>query len=407
MQSTDQRGSGLFAVTAIAICLSSSGCTIVRTNCPACPSAGVPPPTQVCAADPVQVREEMAATIFAPSRISSTDAPEMLFMSAGGSWGAWGAGVLYGWAQQGTRPQFEVVTGSSTGALLGVFAVLAEPCPGPGGSCVTEMDEKMKQVYTTVENDDIFKQRSLLSVGYSNSINTLEPLRQLVKDTFTPDVVQKVGEIYTTTGRQLWVGTTNLDTGEFCNWNLSRLAAENQYDRFIDLLIASSANPGVFDPILIDGALHADGGVRHQIYGPWVEGAVDAYADAISGVTPVPPDKPTAYAIVNGQMAVRRQCVANHIAPVVLRASSILMNDALVGDLYQARMRLDGSIPKWDLFTTRIPGDYALWPSPDQFVPTQMLDLFNRGLQVAGNMGKWTAGIPPASVPATECLPLM
>ena len=65
-------------------------------------------------------------------------------------------------------------------------------------------------------------------------------------------------------------------------------------------------------------ALHADGGVRHQIYGPWVEGAVDAYTAARSGVATVTPDRPTAYAIVNGQMAARKQCVINQILPVML-----------------------------------------------------------------------------------------
>jgi hypothetical protein len=261
---------------------------------------------------------------------SGTDAPEMLVLSAGGSWGAWGAGVLYGWAQSGTRPQFEVITGSSTGALLGVFAILAGPCLTPGACCVTAMDDKMKRVYTTVKDDDIYKQRSPLCMPLSNSINTLGPLRQLARNTCTPAVVQQVGQIYTTTGRQLWVGTTNLDTGEFCTWNLSRIALLGQYSRFIDLLIASSANPGIFDAVYIDGALHADGGVCHQIHGAWVEGAVNACADATTTVSQVPPDK---------------------------------------------------------------------------IVPAQMLDLFNQGLLVGGDTRKWTAGVPPAGVPNTECLP--
>jgi len=54
----------------------------------------------------------------------------------------------------------------------------------------------MKEVYTTVEYDDIYKRRSLLSIGYSNSINTRGPLRELVEATFTPTVVAKVGQIY-------------------------------------------------------------------------------------------------------------------------------------------------------------------------------------------------------------------
>jgi hypothetical protein len=392
------------AIVSLVTWFTLASCNAMRTTCPACPSGTSLAPVKICSAEPDEIREEMAATVFNPSTSSNTDAPEMLFMSAGGSWGAFGAGVLYAWAEAGTRPQFEVVTGSSTGALLGVFAILGAPCTA-GVSCVTQIDEDMKAVYTTSTNADIFTPRSFLALPFGNSINTLEPLRALVKKTFTPTIVQQVGQIYTTTGRQLWVGTTDLDSGQFCNWNLSRIAADGDYQRFVDLLIASSANPGVFDPVIIDGALHADGGVRHQLYGAWVEGAVAAYDDARSGKPPIA-DHPVAYAIVNGQMAVRRQCVTNHIAPVVLRSSQILMNDALVGDLYQAKARLAAGSPPWDLLTTRVPSTYKLWPSPDHFVPANMLDLFQQGRAIGGDLGKWTVGVPNAGVPETECLPM-
>ncbi|MCI1141245.1 patatin-like phospholipase family protein [Sphingomonas sp. WKB10] len=42
----------------------------------------------------------------------------MLALSGGADEGAYGAGVLNGWTQSGTRPEFSVVTGVSTGALI-------------------------------------------------------------------------------------------------------------------------------------------------------------------------------------------------------------------------------------------------------------------------------------------------
>ena len=48
----------------------------------------------------------------------------VLAISGGGSRGAYGAGVLEGWTATGTRPDFEVVTGISTGALMATFAFL-------------------------------------------------------------------------------------------------------------------------------------------------------------------------------------------------------------------------------------------------------------------------------------------
>jgi len=38
--------------------------------------------------------------------------------------GSAGAGVLVGWTETGTRPQFDIVTGISTGALIAPFAFL-------------------------------------------------------------------------------------------------------------------------------------------------------------------------------------------------------------------------------------------------------------------------------------------
>ncbi|NIO08001.1 MAG: patatin family protein, partial [Deltaproteobacteria bacterium] len=47
-----------------------------------------------------------------------------LAISGGGDSGAFGAGLLVGWTEAGNRPQFRVVTGVSTGALIAPFAFL-------------------------------------------------------------------------------------------------------------------------------------------------------------------------------------------------------------------------------------------------------------------------------------------
>ena len=67
-----------------------------------------------------------------------------LALSGGGSNGAFGAGILNGWTQAGTRPDFKVVTGISTGALIAPFAFL-----GSG------YDEQLKTVYTSTRTRDI------------------------------------------------------------------------------------------------------------------------------------------------------------------------------------------------------------------------------------------------------------
>ena len=52
---------------------------------------------------------------------------DMLAISGGAAGGAYGAGALIGLTEAGTRPEFALVTGVSTGALIAPFAFLGQP----------------------------------------------------------------------------------------------------------------------------------------------------------------------------------------------------------------------------------------------------------------------------------------
>ena len=69
-----------------------------------------------------------------------------LILSTGGEDGAFGAGLLSGWSKAGTRPEFSLVTGVSTGALIAPYAFL-----GP------RYDEQLRDAYTTISATDIFE----------------------------------------------------------------------------------------------------------------------------------------------------------------------------------------------------------------------------------------------------------
>lgn len=60
------------------------------------------------------------------AREQGSDLPPAVFLaiSGGGDKGAFGAGLLNGWSARGGRPQFKMVTGVSTGALIAPFAFL-------------------------------------------------------------------------------------------------------------------------------------------------------------------------------------------------------------------------------------------------------------------------------------------
>ena len=83
----------------------------------------------------------------------------ILALSSGGASGAFGAGALAGLTTSGTRPQFTVVTGVSTGALVAPFAFL-----GPS------WDEEMTGVFTMGKRTDCCNRAA--SARYSARVST-------------------------------------------------------------------------------------------------------------------------------------------------------------------------------------------------------------------------------------------
>ena len=96
-----------------------------------------------------------------PARARAGELPPAYFLaiSGGGDNGAYGAGFLNGWTASGTRPEFKVVTGISTGALIAPFAFL-----GP------KYDYVLERVYTTTAQKDIFKKRGLKSLLFGDAM---------------------------------------------------------------------------------------------------------------------------------------------------------------------------------------------------------------------------------------------
>ena len=103
----------------------------------------------------------------------------VLALSGGGADGAFGAGLLTGWSESGKRPRFDVVTGVSTGALMATLAFLG-----------SEYDPVMKDVYTTIKNDDIYKEKGLTSL-LSDSLLDSTPLKKKIESVVTDELLDK------------------------------------------------------------------------------------------------------------------------------------------------------------------------------------------------------------------------
>jgi predicted acylesterase/phospholipase RssA len=123
-----------------------------------------------------------------------------LAISGGGDDGAYGAGLLCGWTLAGNRPEFKLVTGISTGALIAPFAFL-----GP------KYDGKLREVYTNSSHKDILEERGLDAAVFDDGLADNSPLWKLLQKHVSEEMLREVAQEYKK-GRILLVATTNLDS---------------------------------------------------------------------------------------------------------------------------------------------------------------------------------------------------
>lgn len=173
-----------------------------------------------------------------------------LVLSGGGSKGAFQIGVLkYLLGELSTS--YDIFAGISVGAINSAF--LAQY---PAGDESVSYED-LKSIWDTVDNSSIFKTRynvlpDILSMAFSaitsKSLYDSSPLQELISDNLVTSMVN-------TSGKLLRVGAVSLNTTKKRYWT------ETSED-LIDGVIASSAFPGFFNPVEIDGQLWTDGGVR-------------------------------------------------------------------------------------------------------------------------------------------------
>lgn len=204
---------------------------------------------------------------YLQSRGHTGPIPPAIFLavSGGGDNGAFGAGLLNGWTAAGTRPEFKLVTGISTGALIAPFAFL-----GPA------YDDELREFYTSVTPADILKMRSFLAVITSDAVADNAPLWKLVEKQVDRAVLDAIAAEYQK-GRLLLVATVDLDARQAVLWNMTKIAASQDpkaLDLFRSVMIASAAIPGTFPPVMIDveangeryQEMHVDGGTMAQVF---------------------------------------------------------------------------------------------------------------------------------------------
>ena len=303
----------------------------------------------------------------------------ILALSGGGADGAFGAGALVGLTRSKLRPQFSVVTGVSTGALIAPYAFL-----GP------DWDDQLVEVYTSGRAEHLLHSRGLGAL-FGSSVYSGTPLKQLVDRYATDALIQAVAR-EASTGRLLLVATTDVSTGEPVIWDLGSIAMNGGAGAralFRDVLVASASVPGLFPPVVIRvqeqqalyDEVHVDGTVSVPFFVPlaFVEPTRDASDPSHGAVV---------YVIVDGRLS-------EQPAPLRLRARSILSRSVSAGLNHMLRTTLeltatDAELEGAQFQFAAIPLAYPERRSFD-FRTQSMRSLFQYGYQCAQAGRLWTS----------------
>ena len=315
----------------------------------------------------------------------------ILVITGGGSYGAYPAGVLVGWTQTGTRPEFDVVTGISTGALIGAFAFL-----GSGE------DAELQKSYTTLRNSDVYRRNRLLPGILSEALADTAPLKRVIADLATDARIRRYAAEQQK-GRRFYVGTTDLDARRAIVWDMGAIASRGTPEGnklFRDVLLASASIPAFFPPVRIEVTVdgkryverHIDGGTTSSMFfaPPWVppEGRAalppgwlhgsDVYILVAGKLYPDPtPVKPRTYAIASN-------------------AISTIVYDQTRSDLH--KLFLLSAVTGMNYHMAVTPKDVPLPKSSTEFDPNAMSQLFCAGVEWARSGPQWR-DTPPGGEP--------
>ncbi len=316
---------------------------------------------------------------------------DCLIVSGGGDWGAFGAGFLKGWhkvpAQHPlAKPEFDIVTGVSTGTLIAPFAFLGD-------------EPAIDQIVTLYRNPgvDWVKQRGMLYFLPDNiSFSEVPGLEREVRRHVTMDMVRRITKAGAD-GRMLVVNTTNLDDGGPRVFDLieeaQRAADSGELERIHNIILASAGIPGAFPFRIIDQELYVDGGVTGNIlYGGRAEEENTLPALWQRTYPDVPIPKVRFWIIFNNQFRPvphvtppKWLAVVQRSLETATRASTATAVKHLVALAEIARLKRNADV---EIRIVSIPGDWSP-PAPGVFVKETMNNLADLGERMGAEPASW------------------
>lgn len=298
---------------------------------------------------------------------------DFLTISGGGINGAYGAGYLLGWTASGTRPEFEVVTGISVGAITAPLAFL-----GSGH------DQRLNQVYLALSAASNPKTNFLSVIFGGTAAVSNAPIKAAIQKAVDQQILDIIA-LEHRKGRRLYVGTTNLDAQRPVVWDIGAIANSsdpNRLELVRSVILASASVPTIFDPVLLEvnsngqpySEMHVDGGVTEQVLlmpGGW--GKVGNRGNA------------RLYVIFNGVVDATTETVQPNSVALVARAVPTLLK--YLGRANLAELANSAKRSGVHYRMTAIPGDFP--DSGSVFGdPVWLAQLYEFGL-AHGKAGYW------------------
>lgn len=303
-----------------------------------------------------------------------------LALSGGGAGGAFGVGVLKAWSDKGDRPEFDLVTGVSTGALMAPYAFLGK-----------DYDRDLVKLYTSGVAKELVDANFLPEGLLGPSLLKQQPLRSMVEKNLTPAVLARIAAEHRK-GRRLLVLTSNLDSQRAVIWNMGAIADSNRPEAlklFQDVIIASASIPGVFPAVLIKAKaegrtfdeMHSDGGSASQILtipegwmtsperNQWPKGR-----------------KINLYVIVNNSLRPEFATVKNNTFTVMARANSGLIRSQTRSALIATYIYAQKNGIRFRVASIDAPVDYNMI---DPFNTNYMRAVFNLGFAKTADGTVW------------------
>lgn len=314
---------------------------------------------------------------LAAGRVPSID---ILSLSGGGDWGAYGAGFLRAWSEipqddPRAMPEFDLVTGISTGALIAPYAYLG-------------MYERVDELYRN-STADWAREHVLYGLVSGNSLYDITDLEERIRDELESAIAPAL-RARRDGHRSLVVATTDLDLGILRLWDL--LAVADDVDRLYQVQRAAIAIPAAFEPVVIDGTLQADAGVLMQLI---AVGRLQGLIDVLKEWNAAHPGRPARlrhWVVVNNRTHEPPTTVQPHWRGSLMRSSTMMLKAGVVAPLKNLALRtqvLRSQGLDAEFHWTAIPPDFPIDEELNPFDPRTTRALSDLGRRTALSATPW------------------